>query len=136
MKLTFSTHRGGAGPERQASRPPPQPVLSSTTFTRAQILFLDRQHFQQMTGEGQENSSFVSISISSTWHCHSFSLGRFSDLCICATWRRVSTLLRWEDFPKSADPTCPPAPVSLLLPSVFRLRSVRKSAGAAAVLLF
>lgn len=82
MKLTSSTHRGGAGPERRASRPPPQPVLSSTTFTRAQIFFLGRQHFQQMRGEGQENSSFVSISISNTWHCHFFSVGRSLDLYI------------------------------------------------------
>lgn len=93
-----------------------------------------------MSGEGQENSSFVSVSISSMRRCNFF--GLFLDLYTfevsVATWRRrVPSLLRWEESQqKSADPTCPPPPVSLLLPSVFRLPSVRKSAGVAAVLLF
>lgn len=125
MKLTFSTHRGGAGPERQASRPPPHPVLSHVR----------RSFFWVGRGVGSTSGRKTAVLLALALACGAVIPSPWispSRRFPVATRRRVSTLLRWEDFPKSADPTCPPAPVSLLLPSVFWLRSVRKSAGVAA----
>lgn len=84
MKLTFSTHRGGDGAERQASWRL-QPVPSSAVFTRAQVLCLSRAALKMSHGDGGE-TSHGGIQMDQSGH-----------VCYCGVWWLIGRIKGQKD---------------------------------------